>query len=336
MPAPSYLTAERMQDARSCILRDSHRSNTVFAHTAMTQTSLPHSDPGVQTAQWDVRQGEVRQILQAGFGFAANGEDIEQRGLPYGTRARLLLVWIMTEAVRTGLPTVNLLTGVSSFVRTLGLQVHGPETGRIREQLRRIAATHYTLISGRTTTRGPLVAVETSFHATDEYGNPSVWPGKIELGERFMLDLLEHAVPMRLEAVKALRHSSLAFDMYMWLVYRLCRVAEGSVVKISWESLYRQFGQDRGEELTQRQANKRLHAFRQRVVGRSDRPGALPAALLVYPQADDAVKATGDGLELRFAPPAVPIMLNREARQVAAAGISPEPYTYDPQRKCAR
>ena len=75
------------------------------------------------------------------------------------------------------------------------------------------------------------------------YGNQhTLWPGTIELSERFFNTLSEHAVPLDYRALAALRHSSLALDTYTWLAHCLWRVARPQGVKVSWRNLRDQFG----------------------------------------------------------------------------------------------
>jgi hypothetical protein len=45
-------------------------------------------------------------------------------------------------------------------------------------------------------------------------------------------------------AISALKHSALALDIYTWLAHRLCRIEKAGGVKISWENLRDQFGQE--------------------------------------------------------------------------------------------
>lgn len=72
----------------------------------------------------------------------------------------------------------------------------------------------------------------------------TLWPGVLELSPDFFNTLLEHAVPLDHRALAALKHSSLALDIYTWLAHRLCRVNRASGVKLSWANLKDQFGPD--------------------------------------------------------------------------------------------
>ena len=68
--------------------------------------------------------------------------DLEGAGLPYGAYPRLILVWMTTEALRTGERKLELGRSLSSFMGQLGLQCTGGHWGtipRFREQMERLA-----------------------------------------------------------------------------------------------------------------------------------------------------------------------------------------------------
>ena len=50
--------------------------------------------------------------------------------------------------------------------------------------------------------------------------DPSLWESKIELGEKFFQEIIQHPVPLDMNILKALKRSSLGLDLYLWLVYR--------------------------------------------------------------------------------------------------------------------
>ena len=47
-----------------------------------------------------------------------------------------------------------------------------------------------------------------------------LWESKIYLGEEFFNEIVGHPVPLDMNALKALKRSSLGLDLYMWLTYR--------------------------------------------------------------------------------------------------------------------
>ena len=69
---------------------------------------------------------------------------------------------------------------------------------------------------------------------------PSLWESKIELGEKFFNEIINHPVPLDMNTLKALKRSSLGLDLYLWLVYRTFSL--GAPQRLTWKQVYRQFG----------------------------------------------------------------------------------------------
>ena len=65
---------------------------------------------------------------------------------------------------------------------------------------------------------------------------------KIELGEKFFQEIIQHPVPLDMNTLKALKRSSLGLDLYLWLTYRTFTLQRP--LRLSWRHLYRQFGVD--------------------------------------------------------------------------------------------
>ena len=114
----------------------------------------------------------------------------------------------------------------------------------------------------------------------------SLWANEIRFSPRFFESLRQHAVPLDLRAIKALRHSARGLDVYAWLVNRLWRLKKPT--KVRWTSLKWQFGNP-DQEL---QSFKR--AFKT----------ALKQALMVYPEA--RVEIVRGGLKISPSAPAIP------------------------------
>ena len=66
------------------------------------------------------------------------------------------------------------------------------------------------------------------------------WDSRIELGEKFFNEIIQHPVPIDLNILKALKRSSLGLDFYLWLTYRTFTLKRP--LRLSWVRLYRQFG----------------------------------------------------------------------------------------------
>ena len=69
---------------------------------------------------------------------------------------------------------------------------------------------------------------------------PSLWNSKIELGEKFFNEIINHPVPLNMNTLMALKRSTLGLDLYLWLVYRTFPLR--APLRLTWRLLYSQFG----------------------------------------------------------------------------------------------
>ena len=67
---------------------------------------------------------------------------------------------------------------------------------------------------------------------------------EILLTEGFFQHLREHAVPLDENAIRQLRDSATALDLYTWLAYRLPRISKGRPALLSWPQLATHFGNE--------------------------------------------------------------------------------------------
>src|ERR1700733_10976049 len=115
-----------------------------FLHSGLCQTCLPHSRPGEDHAVWQRKSGRFSLTVQPGV--FDPGDGARYVGVPYGPKARLILIHLQTEGMRSR--TVNLGASFSAFLRSLGLAVTGGKRGTIgavREQALRISQCIFTM-----------------------------------------------------------------------------------------------------------------------------------------------------------------------------------------------
>ena len=171
-------------------------------------------------------------------------------GLPYGTYPRLLLAYLTTGAVQTKSREIQLGATPNDLARKLGLStISGPRGTalRLEDQLRR-------LLSMRLDWQTCLgLAPKSSGSAYVTVGGASwlkplrglfprqpSWRSHIVLGPDFFAEITRSAVPVDLRAIRHLHRSPLAFDLYVWLTYRMSYLRKPT--SIPWESLKAQFG----------------------------------------------------------------------------------------------
>lgn len=175
-------------------------------------------------------------------------------GLPYGSYPRLLLSWLTTEAVRTKSPTVYLGESLSEFMGKLGLLPTGGRWGtipRLRDQAERlfksyVTAHESTQDSARSRSRGGNIMVADEWdlwwdprESADQSTLFSSW---VKLTDKFYTQVTDRPVPIDLRAIRALKKSPLALDLYAWATYRVSYLSRRT--EIPWEALQMQFGAD--------------------------------------------------------------------------------------------
>ena len=205
-----------------------------FMARLMALCSLPRTNPGNQL-QYKRVNGPYTLYMNA---LAGNK-------LPFGNLPRLLLAWVSTEAVRTQSRELVLGRSLSEFMRSLGIYTtDGNAHTRLRNQMNRLFACTVSLIYEDKTgfkRVSSLVADKHEFWWDPKQPDePSLWESKIELGEKFFLEIISHPVPLDTNTLKALKRSSLGLDLYLWLTYRTFTLHRP--LRLSWPHLYRQFG----------------------------------------------------------------------------------------------
>jgi hypothetical protein len=136
------------------------------------------------------------------------------------------------------------------FLTTLGIPTSGGVRGgytALRRQMEALAACRLTLgmhAEGRVVTIDAKPIKRFEAWLQHDGSQRTLWPGVLELSEDFYKTLTEHAVPLDYRALAALKHSSLALDIYTWLAHRLCRITAPGGTKLSWENLRSQFGEE--------------------------------------------------------------------------------------------
>ena len=207
-----------------------------FMARMMALCSLPRTNPG-NRLQYKRVNGPYKLVMVAGA----------DNKLPYGNLPRLLLAWVSTEAVRTGSRVLILGDSLSKFMRTMGVYSSaGGVANRLRNQMDRLFNAHVSMIyeDGRgKATVNSLIARRTEFWWNPKRPDERVlWESKIELGEDFFNEIIQHPVPLDMNTLTALKRSSLGLDLYLWLTYRTFPLRAPQ--RITWRQVYRQFGVD--------------------------------------------------------------------------------------------
>lgn len=276
------------------------RNEIGYSARLWAQLSLPYQNPG-DLPKWQRRNGDTTLTMYPAELRDHNDEDYS--AYPFGLIPRYLLIWMVTEAVRTGSRKLFLGENLSQFMKKLGLSSTGGKTGSIRqlnEQMRRLFGstlkiTEHTISKDLVRERGANMNIASEwdlFFSRFDPDDAPLFESSITLSEEFYKSLEAASIPIDLGAVNALRKNRagpMALDIYVWLCARLPRVPGARPSHIPWGLLAKQFGSD----------TSRLIDFRRKFLKR------LKAVEFVYPEA--RIEADSKEIILFRSPPSVPM-----------------------------
>ena len=108
-----------------------------YSYSGLCLTSLPHRKLGDDQA-WERTVGPLTLIIEPGR-IKIGDEPSRMLGVPHGARARLILIYLQTQAVLTNSREVSLGRSMREWMGRMGLSVGGETASALREQARRIA-----------------------------------------------------------------------------------------------------------------------------------------------------------------------------------------------------
>jgi hypothetical protein len=259
-----------------------------ISYSGFCLTGLPHKRLA-DDQPWEKRGHRVTLLVEPGR-MRTGGAPAKLLGVPYGARARMILLYLQTQAVRTGSRDVELGRSLHDWLGRMGL-AWGGETGKaLREQAARIASCSLKFFwEGEHESAweaGRFVRSGLRFHKRrDDERQADLWEDRVTLDESFYDALRRHPVPLRETALRELADRSASLDLYIWLAYRLHTLSAPTPVR--WAALREQFGSSYAE----------LRFFRR------DFPKMLGPAVAAYPEA--RVALADEGVVLQPSPPPV-------------------------------
>ena len=266
-----------------------------FVYSGWAQAALPHRRlPDDEV--WQVQTEKVTLLVEPGKRIVADGKPVSV-GVPYGSRARLIMLYLQTEALRTGSREVELGRSLRAWLARMGIPHGGKSIKEVREQAERISRCRLTFHiqhGGRAGLLNQHIVDTAMFVDGEDPTQGSLFLETARLSETFFEQLQRHPVPIEEAAIRAINNNSMALDIYCWLAYRL-HVLPGAR-SVSWKALHAQFGG----------GFSRLDHFRPRFLEN------LQLALAVYREA--RVEPGPKGLALEPSRPPVPPRLPAASR----------------------
>jgi len=118
--------AEPLVRIASEVLGDD-KGRSGYSYSGLCLTSLPHRKLPTEQA-WERTVGPLTLIIEPGR-IKIGSNPSKLLGVPYGARARLILIYLQTQAVLTGSREVSLGRSMREWMGRMGLSVGGSVSG---------------------------------------------------------------------------------------------------------------------------------------------------------------------------------------------------------------
>jgi len=278
-----------------------------FLSRASVQVTLPYRAPKGSPPVWTRSSGNISLMIQPGYFTqqrserATNGRqrivsETVSFGYPYGSYPRLMLAWIGKEIMAKKKRgefqgsvedrRISLGNSLSEFMYNLGIPMAtGGKRGTmtlVRQQMIRLFSATIAIVQNKSAPNNqnqnqePLSIDRIGYLLADQLstwwdpmqpGQGSMFESFVVLSEPFFNELVNRPVPVDMRALKALKQSPFALDVYSWLTYRFFTIQKRT--EIPWEALQMQFG-------TETESERKFRALFRK---------ALKDVLVVYPDA---------------------------------------------------
>ena len=275
-------------EAASAYMSD-EEAGVSFLYSGWCQAALPHrklpDDKG-----WQVESDRYCLIVEPGMRRGPLGHPIHV-GVPFGSRARLILLYLQSEALRTSSRQVMLGKSLRDWLERMRIPVGGKNLNIVREQTERISRCRLTfeIRHGNRVGLSNQNIMDTAIflEPSEDEGQKRLFAATAQLSEAFFEGLKRHPVPIEEAAIGAISNNSMAIDIYVWLAYRLHSLSKPTAM--SWRATKGQFGTGVAA----------MNNFRKLFLPN------LRLALAVYPDARVEVDEEGKGLMLHPSKPPV-------------------------------
>jgi len=266
--------------------RPANLEDAVYMYKPLCQVALPRSE---QKSEFFNRSCGAVHLKITG--------DAET-GMPYGSGARLILAYICMRATRYKSNKINMQKSAAALMRVLGFRVSGGVRGSytsFKNQLFRLVSADFEFSFKK---KGIDVCCTTKIFKECAINqiNDDIWCKELEMTDGFYESLVMHknSVPMDMRALIALKESSLALDIYFFLVERLHRIPVNTrkPLILYWKNLRDQFAHEYADSSGGNKSFKDNFLL------------ALEKVLLVYPFA--CVDVVDGGIELWRSMPPIP------------------------------
>jgi hypothetical protein len=262
-------------------------------YSGFCQASLPHKKLPAEK-EWIRRSERLTLMIEPGRLIKPGTNEGEFVGVPFGSRARLILLYLQTQALRSRSREVELGRSMREWLRRMGIAQGGKSIREVRDQATRLSICKLTFFyqnanggTGSSSERivdDGVLFLEPGSSSDDRQEH--LFVETVRLSQSFYDALSRHPVPLWEPAIRAIQNNSMGLDLYVWLAYRLHVLSKPTSIR--WPRLHQQFGA----------GFKSQRQFKPTFIGN------LKLALAVYP--DAGIEIEEEGVRLLPSRPPVP------------------------------
>lgn len=318
---PSKRQQRQAADAIQIYTTPPTSDDIVFLARELILCTLPHNDPR-DVLSWSRTNGN----LTLGIKTGVNEKTGKAYGIPYGIIPRLIMVWIVTDILRTKSRRLELGNRLSDFLLKLGLNASNgtgkrSDARRVKEQMERLL---HSIISFNYSLKGKdrsgsawlnmEIAPEGVLWWSDKDPEQTALFGSwIEVGEKFFNAVMKAPYPLDIRVLRHIKNSSLGIDLYTILnreAYRAMK--DGKPRFLAWEWLHEQTGNEYG----------RLDKFRKKALEQINALLSVHSGLIIKPQRGHKGQKSGLVISNLSTPSIVP---REEARELVPSDPNRQP-----------
>ena len=255
-----------------------------YLHAVFVQCFWPQRAPADR--RYSMTHGRAALLVEAGSRIGPDGEWVEC-AVPSGAKTRLMVPYLVGQAVKTGSPVVSLGKSLRDFMGRVGVPITGPNGRALQREIANLAVA--SIVIGEwgeheRRQRQHKIANAVSFWVEPYPSQRSLWTKEMVLTPEFFDMVQAHRVPVHVGHLSKLGRSPRRMDLYAWLSYRTGIIPARRPATISLRAIWGLFGPDIAH----------FRNFKARL--RRD----LVAIAKVYPHFD--VEIEGDLMRLRRSP----------------------------------
>lgn len=231
---------KRLRAAAAVLADDSSAFGITYSGFCLT--SLPHRRLPTDDDIW-IRKGS---IVSLQISPGALPQSTKRIGVPYGAKARLILLYLQTQAIKYSNREIELGRSMFEWMDRMGIGAGGKQYSEVREQAKRLSRCTLTFSwnqgGGKIAFEDEKIISEGSLipDSSGDGRQGKLWVDTVTMSEKFFNELKVHGVPVADSALRELSGQSVALDVYVWLAYRLHSLEKPQ--SVSWQALYQQFG----------------------------------------------------------------------------------------------